>query len=138
MTGFRFRYRTSGAFPTVQNLKFKDTETLSIGDLVNLESGLVDLAATGDANLLGACQQTEAGTSETTKIEVIVDADAVYGVIDANARKKGDTLDIKGTTGAQGVAASSNKEFVVVADSLATQETLVRFNIGKHADSKAQ
>lgn len=138
MTGFRFRYRTSGGFPTIQNLKFKDTETLTIGDLVNLESGLVDLAATADTNLLGACQQTEAGTSETTKIEVITDADAVYGVVDANARKKGDTLDIKGTTGAQGVATSSNKEFVVVADSLATEETLVRINVGKHVENKAQ
>lgn len=138
MTGFTFRYRTSGAMPTIQALKFKDTETLSIGDLANLEAGLVDLAATADTNLLGAVQQTLAGTSEVTRIEVIVDADAVYGVVDANARKKGDTLDLAGATGAQKVAASSNKEFVVVADSLASEETLVRFNVGKHHDSKAQ
>lgn len=138
MTGFRFRYRTSGAFPTIQNLLFGGTETLTIGDVVNLAAGKVKLAATSNANLLGACQQTELGTEGVTRIEVIVDADAVYGVVDNNARKKGDTLDIAGTTGAQKVAASSNKEFVVVADSLATEETLVRFNVGKHADSKAQ
>lgn len=138
MTGFRFRYRISGAFPTVQQVKFKDTETLSIGDLTNLEAGLADLAATADTNLLGACQQTEAGTSEVTRIEVITDADAVYGVVDNNARKIGDTLDIAGATGAQHVAASANKELVVVADSLATEETLVRINVGKHFASKAQ
>lgn len=138
MTGFRFRYRTSGGMPTIQNLVFKDTETITKGDFVNLESGRVDLAATADTNLLGAIQQTEAGVSATTKIEVITDADAVYGVADANARKKGDTLDIAGATGAQTVAASSNKEFVVVADSLATEETLVRVNVGKHVENKAQ
>lgn len=138
MTGFTFRYRTSGAMPTIQSLTFKDTETLTIGDVVNLESGEVDLAATGDTNLLGAVQQTEAGVDSTTKIEVIVDPDAVYGVVDNNARKKGDTLDIAGATGEQHVATSSNKEFVVEADSRSTQETLVRVNIGKHHESKAQ
>lgn len=138
MTGFRFRYRKSGGKPTIQNLLFKDTETLTIGDIVNLESGEVDLAATRDANLLGAVQETKAGVDSTTKIEVIVDEDAVYGVEDARARQKGDTLDIAGATGAQTVAASSNKEFVVVADSLATEETLVCINVGKHHDSVAQ
>lgn len=138
MTGFRFRYRKSGGFPTIQPILFKDTETITIGDFVNLESGLADLGATADTNLLGAAQQTLAGTSEVTKIEVITDADAVYGVVDANARKKGATLDLSGATGAQAVAASSNKEFVVVADSLATEETLVEVNVGKHHETKAQ
>ena len=138
MTGFRFRYRKSGGLPTIQNLLFRDTETLTSGDIVNLEAGEVDLAATRDANLLGAVQQTVSGVDSTTRIEVIVDEDAVYGVVDNNARVKGATLDIAGATGAQGVAASANKEFVVVADSLATEETLVCFNVGKHHDSVAQ
>lgn len=140
MTGFRLRYRpeSGGGFPTVQSLLFKDSETITIGDIVNLESGLVDLAATGDANLLGCAMQTLAGTSEKTRIEVVTDPNAVYGVVDANARKIGDTLDLTGATGAQKLAASSNKEFVVVADSLATEETLVRINVGKHFASKAQ
>ncbi len=37
----------------------------------------------------------------------------------------------------QGVAASSNKEFVVYMDKLASSETLVRFNVGKHLDNVA-
>jgi hypothetical protein len=106
--------------------------------MANLETGEIDLAATADANLLGAVQQTAAGTDSTTLFEVITDEDAVYAVTDANARLKGATLDIAGATGAQTVATSSNKEFVVVAPSSATEETLVKFNVGKHVDNKAQ
>lgn len=136
--GFRFRYRMNGDVPTIQYLTFKDTETLTKGDIANLESGEIDLAATGDTNLLGAVIETKAGTDSTTTIGVIVDDDAVYGVYDANARVKGATLDISGATGAQTVATSSNKEFVVVEASAATEETLVRINVGKHHDNKAQ
>jgi methionine aminopeptidase len=138
MPGFNFRYRIGGGAPTVQKVVFKDTETLTKGDIVNLESGQADLGATADTNLMGVAQQTLAGTSAVTKIEVITDPDAVYGVADANARKVGDPLDLAGATGAQTVAASTNKEFVVVADSTATQETLVRINVGKHYQNKAQ
>lgn len=138
MTGFRFRYRLSGGAPTIQSILFKDTETLSKGDIANLESGLADLAATADSNMLGVVEATKAGTAEVTRIPIITDPDAVYGVTDANARKIGDTLDIAGTTGAQKVAASSNKEFVVVADSSASQETLVTINADAHWLKKAQ
>lgn len=138
MAGFHFRYRISGGAPTIQELLCKDTETLTRGDIVNLESGELDLGATADTNLVGAVQQTAAGTDSTTRFEVITDADAVYGVTDNNARLVGATLDLAGATGAQSVAASSNKEFVVVAESSATEETLVRFNVGKHYANKAQ
>ena len=138
MAGFTFRYRLSGGQPTVKKLICKDTETLTKGDILNLESGQVDLGATADTTLLGACQQTAAGTTGVTKFEVITDADAVYGVTDANTREEGATLDLTGATGAQGVTTSSNKEFVVVAKSSATQETLVRINVGKHMENKAQ
>lgn len=135
--GFRFRYRMSGAPQTVLDLLHKDTETLTKGDMVNLETGELDLAATGDTALLGIVIETGAGTDSTTRKNVIVDADAVYGVYDANARLVGATLDVAGTTGAMTVAASTNKEFVVVAESSATEETLVRFNIGKHVGNVA-
>lgn len=130
--GFRFRYRMSGQPPTIQELTIKDTETLTKGDMVNLESGEIDLAATADTALLGIVLETKAGTDSTTTYLVIVDSDAVYGVYDANARVKGATLDLAGATGAQTVATSSNKEFVVVDASSASEETLVRFNVGKH------
>ena len=138
MAGFTFRYRISGGAPTIQVIKAKDTETLTKGDLLNLESGEADLAATADANLLGVCLDTGARTDSTTDVYVITDADAVYAVADAHARVLGATLDIEGATGAQGVAASSNKEFVVVAPSTAADETLVRINVGKSHQNKAQ
>lgn len=132
MAGFRFAYRISGGQPTVQSIVMKDTETISKGDMVNLEVGQLDLGATADTSLLGIALTTQAGTSAVTKVECITDADAVYEVTDANARLQGATLDLSGATGAQTVAASSNKEFVVAATSTSAQPTLVRFNIGKH------
>lgn len=136
--GFRPRYRKSGGPFTIQLLTYKDTETLTKGDMVNLESGEIDLGATADTALLGSIKQTAAGTDSTTTAEVNVDADIVYGVYDANARVKGATLDLSGATGAQTVAGTSNKEFVVAEASTATEETLVYFNTGAHLDNKAQ
>lgn len=138
MAGFRFSHRLSGGAPTIQSFATKDTETLTRGDFANLESGEIDLGATADANLVGAIQQTAAGTDSTTYYEVITDDDAVYEVDDANARVVGATLDLSGATGAQTVGASSNKEFIVVAPSSATEPTLVRVNTGKHFKNKAQ
>jgi hypothetical protein len=135
--GFRFRYRLCGAPPTIQWLTCADSETLSKGDMANLETGEIDLGATADTALLGAILETKVGVDSTTVYAVIVDSDAVYGVYDASARVKGATLDLSGATGAQTVGTSSNKEFVVVEASTASEETLVRFNIGKHVDNVA-
>lgn len=130
--GFRFMYRLSGGQPTIQKLTFKDTETLYKGDLVNLESGEIDLAATNDAALVGVVLKTTAGVDSTTQVEVITDADAVYAVYDANARAIGATLDITGSAGAMGVTTSSNADVQVVADSTADEWTLVMINHGEH------
>ena len=130
MAGFNFRYRLSGGSPTLQDLTFKDTETLTKGDLGNLESGEVDLAVTADTALVGVALATKAGTDSTDVLQFVTDQDAVYGVEDANARAIGDTLDISGATGAQTVAPSTNADLIVVADSGADEETLVRINTG--------
>jgi hypothetical protein len=131
--GFKFMYRLSGGPMTVQKLYFKDTETLTKGDMLNLETGEVDLAATGDTAFIGVALQTLAGTDSTTLIEVCIDDDAVYAVYDANVRKAGALLDLSGATGAQTIAAASNNNFVVMANSSADQWTLVRINLTKHA-----
>ena len=112
MAGFEFEKRLSGGAPTIETLTFKDSETLTKGDLVNLETGLVDLAATLDNNLLGCVLETKAGIAATSTIKCVIDDDAIYIVTDLNARVKGETLDLAGLTGAQGVAASLNKELV--------------------------
>jgi hypothetical protein len=136
--GFRYRGRLSGGPATIQDILADDTATYYKGDVVNLESGEADPAVTTDANLLGVVAETIACTASTTKVRVITDGDAIYGVYDANARAKGATLDIAGSAGAYTIGASSNKELVVVAPSTASEETLVRFNTGKHHENVAQ
>lgn len=138
--GFRYRGRMYGDAnnPTIQDILTQDTGTLTKGDLVNLESGEVDLGAAGDANFAGLVAETLATVDSTTRVRVYTDADIILGVYDPVARAKGATLDIAGTTGAQTIAASSGKEFVVYADSAADQETLLVFNTGKHLHNKAQ
>ena len=131
-SGFRYRYDLIGASVRYQKFIFKDTETLTKGDLLNVESGEVDLAATNDTKLIGVANETKAGVDSTTEIEVITNVWAVYGVYDANARKVGDLLDISGTTGAQTVTTSTNGDFVVVAPSGADEETLVMIASGNH------
>lgn len=133
--GFHYRGRVSKMPPTIQTLTIKDTETLTKGDLVSLESGEIDLAATGDSTMLGVVINTASGTDSTTTYEVIVDADAIYGVYDAVARVKGATLDISGTTGAMTVTASSNADLTVYAPSTAGEETLVMITHGEHQDN---
>lgn len=134
--GFKFEFCMHGNPPWIMKLLCKDTETLTKGDMANLESGEIDLAATGDAGLLGIILETKAGVDSTTVFEVIVDPQAVYSVYDANARAAGATLDIAGATGAQTVTASSNKEFVVIAPSAATERTLVMINRDAHPFAK--
>ena len=131
MAGFNWLYNLSGGRALVLEFVMKDTETLTVGDMLNLESGQVDLGVTADTALIGifagpddpnVARNTShertpgkvAGTTAVTVVMAIVNPDAVYEVTDANARNAGATLDLSGATGAQGVAASANTEFVVV------------------------
>lgn len=142
MAGFEFVHRLCGAAPTIRDIISVDT-TLNVGDLVNLESGKTDLAATNDTKLIGVVlgpanpdHVTDAGVitlnGTTDKVRVIVDEDAVYAATDANARLFGATLDIAGATGAQGLATSSNVDVIVVADSTASENTLVMLSQANH------
>jgi uncharacterized protein YbcI len=137
MHGFEFRYRLSGKSATIKSFAYRNTETLSRGDMLNLEGGEVDLAATGDVALVGAADESLDGEAATTSIRVVADADAVYGIEDPRARLKGATLDLRGLTGDQGVGPSMNAEFVVDVDSSADEETLIRINGGRHYEEPA-
>ena len=46
--GFEWRYNLSGGRPLILTFLMKDSETLTRGDMLNIESGEVDLAATAD------------------------------------------------------------------------------------------
>lgn len=130
--GFHFAYRLGGGDPTIMEILAADTATYYKGDLVNLESGELDPAATDDSALVGAVYETVSATDSTTYVKVITDADAVYAVYDANARLVGATLDLAGSAGAYTVGASSNVDLRVVANSTASEPTLVMIAHGEH------
>jgi uncharacterized protein YbcI len=131
--GFEFRYRLGGGRPTIRSFALKSAEQLSGGDIVSLEDGSIMLAAAADGNLLGAAVGTLDGDElPATKISVIVDADAVYALVDPHARTKGDGLGVTGASGAQAVEASADSELTVVADSTADEETLVQISPARH------
>ena len=151
--GFEWRYNVSGGRPLILTMAMKDTETLTRGDMLNVESGEVDLAATGDAALAGIFVGPEnpndavdgkpgtlSGTDSTTIVKVLVNPDAVYAdPNDTSARLAGATLDISGATGAQTLAASSNTEFVVVERKRqASDEPRVMICSSAHYLAKAQ
>lgn len=129
--GFHFSHYLNGKKdPIYRTYTFKDTETLTKGDILNNESGEVDLAVSGDTAFIGVADETVSGTDSTTEIRVIWDAvgQAVWRVTDANARTEGTELDIDGTTGAMTLAADSDSDVIVVANSTASEPTLVRFH----------
>ena len=131
--GFRYvALSPESSPPTVQKVVIKDSEDLTEGDLVNVESGEIDLAATGDTSILGAVQETKTGVDSTTEYEVISDPGAIYSVYDANARVIGALLDIAGATGQMTVATDSNHDLMVYATSTADEPTLVQINHGSH------
>jgi|TARA_R110002020_G_scaffold416908_1_gene626100 hypothetical protein len=151
--GFEWRYNLSGGRPLILTFVMKDTETLTRGDMLNIESGEVDLAATADVAIAGIFVGPEnpddavdgkpgtvSGTDSTTVVKCLVNPDAVYADgNDTNARLAGATLDISGATGAQTLAASSNTEFVVVERKRqSSDETRVQIASTSHYLAKAQ
>ena len=151
--GFEWRYNISGGRPLILTFLMKDSETLTRGDMLNIESGEVDLAVTTDAAIAGIFVGPEnpddavdgkpgtvAGTDSTTIAKAIVNPDAVYAdKNDTSARLPGATLDISGATGAQTLAASSNTEFVVVERKRqSSDETRVMICSSAHYLAKAQ
>ena len=151
--GFEWRYNVSGGRPLILTFAMKDTETLTRGDMLNIESGEVDLMVTSDVAAAGVFVGPEnpndatdgqpgivSGTDSTTIVKVIVNPDAVYAdANDTSARLAGATLDISGATGAQTVAASSNTEFVVVERKRqSTDETRLMICSSAHYLAKAQ
>ena len=143
MARFRFAGTVSGREMTLETFIAQDTESFNVGDIVNLESGYIDPAATADTALVGVVvgaddpdDETAAGliaaTTNVTKIKVITNWDAIYKVADANIRLVGATLDITGGTGSQTLTTSSNTEFVVVKTSTASEDTEVMLTPAAH------
>lgn len=129
MAGFTFAYSLSGTAPIIERIVVKASAVLSKGEMGNLESGEVDAGAAADTALLGAALEDVDNTADGLYVDIIVNEDAVYSVVDNNARSKGDLLDL--ASGGMGVTTASSNTFIVVESSTASEPTLVTFN-GTH------
>lgn len=130
MAGFEFAYCLHGGAPFRIYLPVVASAVLSQNELVNLESGEADPAATNDTTLVGAAVSAVDNTVDGHFVWVIADPYAVYAVTDANARVAGATLDIG--SGGLTVASSSNVDLIVVTTSTATEKTHVMIAHGEH------
>lgn len=128
--GFTWAGSIDGSEPIIREFPIQNADTVSRGMIVNLESGEADPGATNDAAFLGIALADVDNTNDGLSVRVITNPGAIYSVVDANVRLAGATLDL--ATGGMGLAASSNADFKVWANSAADEPTLVVFN-GNHA-----
>lgn len=130
MAGFDFAYLLGGGEPNIQEFVVKASEIISEGEMCSLDTGEIDAAATNDADFVGVALESVDNTVDGHTIRVIINPDAVYSVVDNNARVAGALLDL--ASGGMGVAADSNHDLIVIAPSSATERTLVMFAPGEH------
>jgi hypothetical protein len=123
MAGFTWAGSIDGSEPILRTFTVKASAVISRGEMCNLESGEADAGATNDDAFIGPATESVDNTVDGHTVECIVNAGAIYSVVDANARVAGDLLDL--ASGGMGVTTSSNNEFKVWADSSATEPTLV-------------
>jgi len=145
MAGFIWAYNLSGGRELIFDFIMADTEILTVGDMLNIQTGEVDLAATNDALMLGPMNGAVdpddnvageagrvSGTDSTTAVRSTVNPDAVLTAPDANARLVGVNIDIAGATGAQVYTGVTNSDFLVIKDSSAVEDTLAIIAPGEH------
>jgi RNA polymerase primary sigma factor len=128
--GFAFRYLVGGGRPSIRRLARGECAALAPGDMVTVRASRLRPATSADSALVGNVLRC-GGSAE---VEIVTDADAVYGVTDPHRRVDGTTLDLAGASGSQHVAEGPNHAFQVVTDCSATEETLLRISPGRHRD----
>lgn len=127
---FQWAFNISGGAPLIQTFTVKDTEVITEGMMVSLDTGEVDKAAHGDSSIIGIAVHDADNTNDGLTVRVIVNRDAVYSVTDANVRAVDADLDLD--TAATGVTTDSSHTFKVFRDSTASEPTLVYINAGNH------
>jgi hypothetical protein len=127
---FKWAYNLHGGTPLIQEFVVYNAVVLSEGEFVSFTSGEVTTSATNDAAMVGATVAACDNTSDGESVRVIINPDAVYSVVDANARTVGDTLDL--ASGGLLVTTNSNADFIVMKTCTATEPTLVKVTVGNH------
>ena len=129
--GFQFVHRQTGAMPTILDIVLRNDEVLSVGEMVNINTGEAEAAGTNDAAFVGIALEALDNADDGLSIKVIVDKDAIYRVSDDNARLIGATLDL--ASGGLGVTTpNTNKDFIVIKTSTATEPTHVMITPAEH------
>jgi hypothetical protein len=127
MSGFTWKLNITGEnVPNIKEVVVANDEVFTWGEMLNLETGEADAGASGDTAFLGPAQESLNNADDGLTVKVIVNPDAVYEVVDNNARLMGATLDL--AAGGLGVTTSSNADFIVYETSTATEPTLVTWN----------
>lgn len=133
MTGFQFRHRLNGGAATVVSFPRRSGIGLMRGDMLVVADGGVQPGTADAIALLGAAIDVATSSGDGgAVVQVIVDGDALYAVHDPHARKAGERLELAGASGEQGVTAAPQGQLVVVANSAATQDTVVRIGPDRH------
>ncbi len=129
--GFAFRYLVGGGRPSIRRLTRGDCAALAPGDMVTVRASRLTPATSTDPALVGNVLRCGGSAAE---VEIVTDAEAVYGVTDPHRRATGTTLDLAGASGSQHVAEGPNHAFQVVIDCSAAEETLLRISPGRQRD----
>lgn len=129
-SGFTWAGSMDGSEPIYSELiPIKNTVVVLKGMMMNLESGEVDKGAAADTALIGPAVTDVDNTSDGEYVRVIQNPNAIFAVVDANARVRGALLDLN--SAATGLTADASHTFLVWADSAADEPTLVIYN-GNH------
>ena len=129
--GFGFRYLVGGGRPSIRRLARGDCAALAPGDMVTVRASRLTPATSADSALVGNVLRCGGSAAE---VEIVTDAEAVYGVTDPHRRATGATLDLAGASGSQHVAEGPNHAFQVIIDCSAAEETLLRISPGRQRD----
>ena len=117
--------------PSIRRLARGECAALAPGDMVTVRASRLTPATSTDSALVGNVLQCGSSAAE---VEIVTDAEAVYGVTDPHRRANGTTLDLAGASGSQHVVEGPNHAFQVVIDCSDTEETLLRISPGRQRD----
>lgn len=128
-SGFVWAGSLDGSEPIIQTFVVKNAAVISKGEILNLESGEADAGAAADTGLIGPAVADADNTSDGLSVKAIINPNAIYRIVDANARVTGELVDL--ASGGLGLTTDAQHTFMVTADSAADEPTLVTFN-GTH------
>ncbi len=121
-----------GTTPIRKKFYMQDAAVIPIGAIgqVSATTGEIALGVSGSGLLIGVSAHGVDNTDDGEQIVVSTNPEAVFSVVDANARVLGEQLDL--SSDGLGLTTDNNHDFVVVEPSTATESTYVSFYGSAH------